>query len=160
MEKPGKNFTTQREQQLAKIRHFCAYRDRCHAEVRYKLLEMKVYGDELEEMMAELITDGFLNEERYARSYVRGKFRINGWGRNKIIPALKLKKIHPSLIKQALTEIDEDEYLEHIRQVLDKKNVSLTEESGYEKKQKLIRYALLKGFEPEIIEQMIDEISD
>ncbi|HAQ38933.1 MAG TPA: hypothetical protein DCX89_09730 [Saprospirales bacterium] len=160
MDKPDKNFTSQREQQLAKIRHFCAYRDRCHAEVRSKLLEMKVYGDELEEMMAELITDGFLNEERYARSYVRGKFRINGWGRNKIIPALKLKKIHSSLIKQALNEIDEDEYLEHIKQVIDKKYASMTDGSGYEKRQKLIRFAMLKGFELDIIEQLIDEISD
>jgi len=160
MEKPGKKYTTQKEQHLAKIQHFCAYRDRCHVEVRSKLLEMKVYGDELEEIMAELITDGFLNEERYARSYVRGKFRINGWGRNKIIPALKFKKIHPSLIKQALTEIDEDEYLELIKQVLTKKNALLINESGYEKRQKLIRFAMLKGFEPELIEQIVDKLND
>lgn len=156
----GKTFHTQKEQNLAKMRKFCAYRDRCHAEVRNKLLEMKVYGDELEELMSELITDGFLNEERYARSFVRGKFRINKWGRNKIIPMLKLKRIPLTLIREALTEIDEVEYFSVLRELLSKKSAEIENDPAFGRKQKLIRFALQRGFEIELVEEVLDELLD
>ena len=66
-----------REINLEKMKKFCAYQERCHAEVRNKLLKLKIYGDDLEEIIAELIIEGFLSEDRYARAYVRGKFRMN-----------------------------------------------------------------------------------
>lgn len=156
MEEKEKKYTTQKEHNILKIQKFCAYRDRCHTEVRSKLIEMKVYGDELEEIMATLITEGYLNEERYARSFVRGKFRINKWGRNKIIPALKLRKIHPSLIRSSLTEIDDDDYIKVLRDLLEKKSGELKTEQAFAKKQKLISFALQKGFELELIQEALE----
>ncbi len=158
MEDKEKKYTTQKEHNILKIRKFCAYRDRCHAEVRSKLIEMKVYGDELEEILASLITDGYLNEERYARSFVRGKFRINKWGRNKIIPALKFKKIHNALIRESLTEIDEEEYRNVLRDLLEKKANELKNDQFFEKKLKLTGFAMQRGFEPDLINEILGEL--
>ena len=93
------------------IQKFCAMQDRCHSEVRTRLLEHGIYGDVLEGMISDLITNGFLDEERFAKSYVRGKFRMKGWGRNKIIRELKLRQVSPYSIREGLKEIDEDEYI-------------------------------------------------
>ena len=81
------------EDALAKLQRYCAYQDRCHQEVRTKLIDLGVFGDTLEEIITDLIKDNFLNEERFARSYARGKFRMRKWGRIKIRQELKLRKI-------------------------------------------------------------------
>ena len=75
---------TSKDIALIQMQQFCAYQDRCHSEVRSKLLKLHVYGDDLEEIMAELIQDNFLDELRYAKSFARGKFRMNHWGKHKI----------------------------------------------------------------------------
>ena len=98
-------------QVLDKLQKYCIYQDRCHTEVRTKLLQLQVYGDELEEVMSKLIEDGFLNEERYAIAYASGKFRINHWGKRKIMLGLKSKHISDYCIQKALQKIDQKEYL-------------------------------------------------
>ena len=108
------------EKALLKLQHYCAYQDRCHQEVRTKLLDIKVYGDELENIMTDLIRDDFLNEERYAKSYCRGKFRMKKWGKNKILQGLKLKRISAYCIKKGMTEIEDDEYIGTLLSILDR----------------------------------------
>lgn len=130
-----------------KAKVYCDYQDRCHSEVRSKLLQWKVYGSNLEEVMARLIDEGRLNEERFARSYARGKFRNNDWGRQKIIQGLKLKKIGSFLINKALKEINEDEYQMTISKLINKKLIELKGDlTNQEVKKKIVVYLLGKGY--------------
>ncbi len=105
---------------LEKLRRYCAYQERCHQEVRSKLLSLKVYGDELEEIISDLIDDNFLNEERFAKAYARGKFRMKRWGRMRIRQELKRRHISEYLIKKGMAEIDEDEYMEVMQELIEK----------------------------------------
>lgn len=143
---------------LAKLERYCAYQERCQQEVRGKLLRLKVYGDELEQIMSELIASGFLNESRFAQSYARGKFRNNGWGREKIALELRRRQISPFDIRHGLEEIEEDEYREKLAGLLLKKRNTLRAKSSWEMRQKLFRFAQQKGYETELISRIICEI--
>ena len=105
---------------LSKLQRYCAYQDRCHQEVRSKLLDLGIYGDDLEEIISDLISENFLNEERYARSYARGKFRIKRWGRMRIQQELKQRKISAYCLRKAMEEIEEEEYEQTLRTILEK----------------------------------------
>ena len=94
------------EAALLKLQSYCAYQERCHNEVMTKLRDLGVYGDKADEIVAQLITDNFLNEERFAVSYARGKFRIKRWGKIRIRQELKLRQIPEYSIKKAMAEID------------------------------------------------------
>ena len=121
-----KKYTSKAEA-LSKLQGYCAYQDRCHQEVRSKLLDLGIYGNDLEEIMADLIQENFLNEERYARSFARGKFRIKKWGRNRIRRELKMRDISDYCLRKAMAEIEEEEYLKTLRKVLEKKDKLLKE---------------------------------
>ena len=137
---------------LAKIQRYCAYQDRCHQEVRSKLLSMKVYGKELEELMGDLIQEGFLNEERYAKSYVRGKFRIKRWGRVKIKQKLKQHKISDYCIERGLLEISEEEYATTLDALIQQEITKLIPPIN---KIKLTKKLMLKGYEyPLVLEAL------
>ncbi len=144
----------------AKLMHYCAYQDRCHQEVRSKLIDLGIYGDDLEDIITNLIIDNFLNEERFAQSFARGKFRIKKWGRNKILQELKRKHISPYCIKKAMKEIDEDDYVKVIQTLLEKKVPLVKGKNEYAIKVKLARYMITKGFEPELIWDAINDIFD
>jgi regulatory protein len=135
------------DQALAKIQRYCVFQDRCHAEVRSKLIEWGVYGDTLEEILSTLISDNFLNEERFARSFARGKFRIKQWGRIRIVSELKSRRISEYCIRKALTEINEAEYQDTLLLLLQKKSAELQTLPPAEQKQKLLRFAQQRGFE-------------
>jgi regulatory protein len=141
---------------LKAIEHYCAYQERCHSEVRNKLLELHFRGAELEEAIASLIDGNFLNEERFARSYTRGKFRIKQWGRRKIINELKKKKVSEFCIRKGLTEIDGTAYEETLKALMDKKVSELKGEKNiWIRKQKVQRYLLQKGYEPDLISELL-----
>lgn len=145
---------------LEKLRKYCAYQDRCHKEVRTKLLSLKVYGEELEEIISALIQDNFLNEERFARSYARGKFRIKKWGLNKIKQQLKLRQISEYCIKKAEEEIDRTEYRETLQVILEaqmEKNKNL---SFLLSRDKAIKYALGRGYEAKLIYEIIKSLEE
>lgn len=145
------------ESVLKTMQHYCAYQERCHSEVRYKLLELNVRGEALERIMAALIEEDFLNEERYARAYAGGKFRIKHWGRKKITQELKQKQVSDYCIRKGLTEIEEQEYLRAINRLIEKKSAELkTKEPDWIRKQKIYRYLLQKGYEPELIGPALD----
>jgi regulatory protein len=137
---------------LQAIKHFCAYQERCHSEVRSKLLELSFRGNELEEAISELISEGYLNEERFAKSYTGGKFRILKWGRKKIIQQLKLKKVSDYCIRKGLQEIDETRYYETLQALAGQKLKELQKEKSERiRNQKTIRYLLQKGYENDLI---------
>lgn len=144
------------EQALQRIQRYCVYQDRCHQEVRSKLIEFGVYGDALETIMAELIEEGFLNEERYARSFARGKFRVKHWGRIRIVQELKARHISAYSIKQGLKEIDETEYRSTLQAVMEKKWEALANEEPYARKSKTAQYVISRGFESELVWEFIN----
>ena len=140
---------------LDKMQKYCAIQERCQSEIRSKLIEIKIYGDDLESIIAELITDNFLSEERYAKAFVRGKFRMNQWGKTKIKQALQLKKISPYCIKKGMEEITDEAYIETLKELLEKKKNILRETDSFQRNQKLLQYAIGKGFESELIQKYL-----
>ena len=143
-----------------KAKRYCAYQDRCHQEVRQKIISLKIYGDDLEEIITELIKQDYLNEERYARSYARGKFRIKKWGRNKIKQNLYARRISDYCIKKAMTEIDEEEYLKTLREVIYKQVDKHEDKAKLIAKDKAIKYAVTRGYESNLIFKIIKEIEN
>lgn len=144
---------------LDKLQKYCAYQDRCHKEVRTKLLELGIYGEDLEQIIAELIAENFLNEERFAKSYARGKFRIKKWGKRKIIQELKRRQISEYCIKKGLKEIDDDEYEKKLRELLEKKNTYIVEKNIYIRRKKLFNYAYQKGYESFLIQSFVKTLT-
>jgi regulatory protein len=144
---------------LQAIQHYCAYQERCHSEVRHKLLELHFRGQDLENAIVSLIENGFLNEERYARSYVGGKFRVNHWGRRKIAQELKQKRVSEYCIHKGLTEIREEDYWKTLQALALKKQRELkAEKNVWIRKQKIQRYLIQKGYETDLIGRILKEI--
>jgi regulatory protein len=133
---------------IDRMRKFCSYQERAHSEVRTKLLKLQIYGDDLEDIIHQLISDDFLNEERFARSYVRGKFRMNKWGRFKIRLHLQQKRVSDYCINKGMEEIDEEEYISIIDNLLARK---LTGDTDFKARQKARDSVVRKGFEPGIV---------
>jgi len=146
---------------LSKLQQYCAYSERCHSEVRSKLLRLEIYGDKLEEIISSLIQDDFLNEERYARSYVSGKYRMNQWGKIKIIMNLKAKRVTEYCINKGLEEIDPEEYFNNLVHLIEKQKRIYSRKSlnDYQMNSKLYQFAYGKGYESEIIKMALEEIS-
>ncbi len=140
------------EEALRKLQHYCAYQDRCHSEVRTKLINLGVYGDTLEEIITELIVENFLNEERFARSYARGKFNLKKWGRLRIVKELKFRSVSAYCIKKALTEIEEEDYLATLEKILTKKIAQyLQKNDAFTARRKAANYAGQRGYEMNLI---------
>jgi len=140
-----------KKQALAKAENFCVYQERSQKEVRYKLVEWGMRGDELEEIITDLIINNFLNEERFAKSYASGKFNIKHWGRVKIKQGLKLKGVPNKILQKAIFSIDDDDYLQTIEKLAVKKAESLGENDPFKRKNKLMSYLQAKGFETDLI---------
>jgi regulatory protein len=141
-----------------KLRRYCAYQERCHSEVRQKLISLGVFGDDTEEIISYLIVEGFLNEERFAKIFAGGKFRMKKWGRLKIVSALEKKGVSRNCIKAGLKEIDEENYLETLTKLLSEKLLLTTEENLYVKRDKLSQFAIQRGFEPELVWTCLKEL--
>lgn len=156
MEDRRKRTRLSQEDALSLMQKFCAIQDRCQSEIRTRLIEHSVYGDDLEQIIAELISDDFINEERFAKSYVRGKFRIKRWGKMKIVKELKFRRISAYSIKKGLTEIDYDDYLDTLNTLLEKKDVTLRVSDKWERRKKLTSYATQKGYEYEVIKEVMN----
>lgn len=136
---------------LLKAESWCAYQERSQHEVRTKLYEWNLFPNEVEEVISELITTNFLNEERFAHAYTSGKFKIKKWGKLKIKQGLKLKRVPDKLIQKALNGIEMNEYLGVLLTTAEKKGATITEKDGLKKKYKLISYLQSKGFENDLI---------
>ena len=151
--KSGKQETVilDKKQALAKAESFCVYQERSQKEVRYKLVEWGMRGDELEEILTDLIINNFLNEERFAKSYASGKFNIKHWGRIKIKQGLKLKGVPDKILQKAIYSIDDDDYLQTIEKLALKKAQNLNENDPFKRKNKLMSYLQAKGFETDLI---------
>jgi regulatory protein len=140
---------------LAQMQRYCAYQERCHKEVRSKLLDLGIYGDDLEEILADLVSENFLNEERFACTFARGKFRMKQWGRNRIARELKMRGISDYCIRKSLEEIGQEDYQETLLAILQKRAANLDEEDAFVRNYKLAQFAIQRGFEAEQVWQVL-----
>lgn len=143
--------TLTKEQALQKLKHYCGYQERCHAEVKQKLYDLGVWKKDHDEIIAALIEENYLNEERFAIQFAGGKFRMKQWGRKKILYALKEKQISGYCIKKAMKQIDADEYDKVLDKLAAEKYAALKSEQYLVRKKKTIDYLIQRGFEPELI---------
>ena len=147
-------------QALPKLMKYCAYQERTHQEAREKLHELGVYGDDAEVVIVQLIEDNFLNEERYAKAFAGGKFRIMRWGRQKILYELKQKGISEYCIKKGMAEIEDEDYIRSLRYLLEKKHTQLAsqERNKLTLNQKIATYLISKGYESELVWQELKNL--
>ena len=151
-----KSFTV--DEIKKKLEHYCVYQDRCHKEVETKMKEYHLIPEAKEIILLHLVQSNFLNEERFAKSFARGKFRIKYWGKQRIIRELKFKNISAYNIKTALKEIDELEYLNTIYRITENRNTIIKEENVFKRKRKLIDFLMRKGYESDLIYKTVNEI--
>jgi regulatory protein len=144
-------------QAFEKARSWCAMQERCNQEMRRKLAEWGIRSDSAEEIIAQLIVDGFLNEERYAKAYAGGKFRIKKWGRRKIIQELKRKNISEICIRRGLSVIDEVDYCKTLKKLLDQRIKQIKETNPIQRRAKIINFLVGKGYEAELIVKLMAE---
>jgi len=147
-----------KEQALPQIKQFCVYRERCHSEVKEKLYSYGLYKNDVEQLMAQLVEENYLNEERFAKQYAGGKFRMNQWGRVKIKYALRQKQVSEYSIKKGLKEISESDYKKTLQKLAEQKLKTLKNESNvFSKRKKLQDYLLQKGYEGELVREVVNE---
>lgn len=147
-----------RHQALLKAQKYCAYQERCQQDVRNDLYKLGVSREDIEGIISDLISSNFLNEERFARAFARGKFKNNDWGWIKIEMELKHRNISSYCINKAKLEIDKKDYLESIQHLAQKKLKELKGESAYEQRGKVIRYVVGKGFESELVIDIVEDL--
>lgn len=148
-----------RDNAKTNIERYCAYQERCHDEVRSKLLSHGIYGDFLEELISHLVEGNFLNEERFAIQYAGGKFRIKRWGKEKIKQALKVKGVSSYSIREALQTIPEEDYKQAIRYWIDKRGGGKVR-LDWQEKREISLYVQSKGFAWNDIEEVWNLIED
>jgi regulatory protein len=156
MARSPKSFTP--VQAYEKISSYCAYQERSHKEVRNKLYEFGMHRGEVDEILTRLITDGFLNEQRFAKAFAGGKFRMKKWGRNKIIHELEAHGVAPKCIQIGLNEIDAADYRKTLARLVNKKLTETREENPFKKRNLVARFVIGKGYEPEAVWEMLKEL--
>lgn len=153
-----KSYTV--EEAKKKLEHYCAYQERCHDEVQQKLRELNMIPQAADVIISHLIENNYLNEERFACSFARGKHRIKHWGRVRIVNELKARHISQYNITRALKEISNDEYFDTFNAVSAKQWDQIKETNIYKKKRKLMDYLLRKGYETNMIHDRLNELSN
>lgn len=147
-----------KEQALQKLKHYCAYQERCHSEVKEKLYSLGVWKKDHDELIATLIEENYLNEERFATTFAGGKWRMKQWGRVKIKYELRQKQVSDYCIKKALKQIDEEEYLRLLKELASDKYAALKNEQYLVRKKKTMDYLINRGFELELVKGVAGNI--
>jgi regulatory protein len=153
---PQKTYTVDEAQK--RLEHYCAYQERCHQEVTQKLYEMKMIPEARDQIMVHLLQHNFLNEERFAKAFVRGKFRIKKWGKQRLQLELKRKDINKTIITSALKEIDDQEYYTAFHDLAEKKVAQIRASNLQKKRKKLADYLLYRGWESHLVYDKIREL--
>lgn len=141
---------------LKKILHYCSYQDRCVSEVKTKISTFEISSSDKERIMQLLIDEGFIDDKRFANTFVRSKIHLKKWGVNKIRMSLKMKGISDDIISEALSEIDRDFYREDLIKILKAKKIN--ESDDFKRKAKLAQYAIQKGYEPALVWETIKNL--
>ena len=148
---PGHEFL------LAKMQNYCSYQERSIFDVKSKLINGKVQEKVIDEIINELVKEDYLDEERYAKAFAGGKFRINKWGKNKIINELHKKQIPDIYIQIGLQEIDDEEYLITLKEIISKKDATLIVADKEKRMQRLANFAISKGYSREVVWKVLNQ---
>jgi len=146
-----------KEQAFTKASDYCAFQERSQQEVRDKLYTWGLHKDDVENVIAVLISEGFINEERFAKAFAGGKFRIKKWGRIKIKNELKLRKISEYCIRKAMEEINEREYINSLKEIIDKKSKAIQEKNVFKKAARIASYCVSRGYESEQVWELLKD---
>jgi regulatory protein len=152
------NSTYTFDEAKKKLEHYCAYQERCHQEVRQKLKDMRMIPEAIDHIIVHLLKHNFLNEERFAKTFVRGKFKIKKWGKYRLTSELKKRDISKHNINLAISQIPNYEYIEVFNALADKKGDSLLETNKLKKKKKLVDYLLYRGWESHLVYTKVNEL--
>ncbi len=153
MAKTKKTYSPQ--EALAQLQNLCSRREICVYDIKLKLQKWEIDANESKKIIDTLQKSNFVNEERYARAYIKEKLNFAKWGRQKILHTLKAKQIPSALIDGILAEFNNDKYREGLIELLKKKNLSIKDESEYSRKAKLLRFALSRGYEYELAYELL-----
>jgi len=145
---------------LEKLRHYCAYQERCHKEVKDKLYGMQMIPQAVDQIVGTLVSENYLNESRFAQQFAHGKFSIKHWGKLRITRELKARQVSDYDIRKALSSIDAEAYTTKIGDISRKKWNQLDGISPQQKKQKLFQYLAYRGWETERIYDQLDRLSE
>ncbi|WP_242156226.1 regulatory protein RecX [Aestuariivivens sediminis] len=152
------NTTYTVEEAIKKLEYYCAYQERCHKEVRQKLLGMRMIPEAIDHIMVHLIEQNFLNETRYAKAFVQGKFRIKQWGKRRLTLELMKKDISKSLIHEVINDIHDNDYHQTLHNLAQKALAGITEKNRLKKKKKLSDYLLYRGWEPHLVYEKVNAL--
>lgn len=147
----------QEKEIISKIEYFCAYTERCEADVIKKLKAWKVPTELFPEIIDYLKEQKFIHEERFGQLFTNGKFKLKGWGKQKIKVHLMSKQVNESIIEESISAIEDEAYLQKLDQILQLKHKNMKQEDSFTMKGKLYRYALQKGFESSLITKWLEE---
>lgn len=156
MQPPKKTYTVQ--DATKKLEHYCAYQERCHKEVVQKLTDMRMIPEAIDVIVVHLIQHNFLNEERFAKTFVSGKFKIKAWGRRRLTFELMQKDVGKFNINQALTTISEEDYNDFFNALAEKRANLLKEPNKFKKRKKFIDYFLYRGWESHLVYEKANEL--
>lgn len=148
-----------KEQTIQRLENYCGYRERCEYEVKQKMYQLGVEQKDYDFYLDYLKANNFLDEDRFIAAFARGKFNIKNWGKRKIVDELKRRHIDEKRILPIVREIDEGIYFLRLQDVMEKKLKSIKEADSLKQRQKLIRFALQKGYEPDLIAEVLKTIS-
>ena len=154
---PAKPLTP--DQVLDKMAKYCAYQERCVKDVRDKLKTFDIPEEDKTKILDYLLDNRFVNDERYAKAFVRGKVNQSGWGVNKIRFHLIQKGIDKDIIDEALVQTDEEVYRQRLIEILKTKAKTIKAASDFEKKRKLAAYAMQKGFEGSLVWETLKDLT-
>jgi regulatory protein len=146
------------QEAIAAIQRYCAYQERSHQEVKRKLFDYGLHTDEVNELLARLITEGFLNEERFAKAFAGGKFRMKQWGRLKIEHELEHRGLTKNCIVRGINEIDASDYAKTLKGLIAKRVKQTPEINIFKKRNKVARFAISKGYEPELVWEVVKDL--
>lgn len=152
----SKTYTVDEATRL--LENYCAYQERCHKEIEQKLYDLKMIPEAKEHIILHLMQHNFLNEERYAKSYARGKFNIKKWGKIKVVNDLKFKNISAYNIKTALKEINDEDYYSNLQTIAKKKLKLLKEPNLFKKRNKLSTFLISKGYESNLVFELVKSL--
>ncbi|WP_100611170.1 regulatory protein RecX [Confluentibacter lentus] len=156
MQPPKKTYTVQ--EATKKMEHYCAYQERSHQEVQQKLMDMHMIPEAIDVITIHLLEHNFLNEERFAKTYVSGKFHIKKWGKSRLTYQLKQKGVSKVNINQAIREISDKEYTDVFNDLTEKKVLQIKESNKLKKKRKFIDYFLRLGWESHLVYDKANEL--
>ncbi len=141
-----------------KLEGYCAYQERCHKDVNQKLRDMQMIPKAIDQIVTHLIQENYLNEERFAQSFARGKFRVKKWGRNRIVSELKFRNISRYNINTALKEIDARDYLKTLDTLAKKRVAQIKETNLQKRRRKLADYLLYRGWESPLVYEKVKQL--